>query len=548
MTALVLRLLSVVALILADSGATPPPSSGQAVEPAHAARPLFETSDRCLACHVGVSTVAGEDVSIGFDWRASMMANAARDPYWQAAVRREVMDHPTARSEIEDKCATCHMPMARYEAHLGGARGTVFDNLPVGVAEGRSADLAADGVSCTACHQISPEGLGEPASFTGGFSVDEATPWGERSMWGPFTTDEGRAAIMRSATGFTPREAPHVQSSELCASCHTLYTHALDDQGREAGELPEQVPYLEWRSSAFAAEGRSCQSCHMPVVDDAVPVTGVLGQPRTDVSRHVFRGGNFFVLGMLNRYRDELGVTAMPQELDAAVRRTVEHLQTATASIRLVDVRFEDGVLLADVIVENLAGHKLPTAYPSRRAWIHFTVRDASGRIVFQSGGFEPSGAVRGNAHDEDGSTHEPHYTVIERPDQVQIYESVMVDSRGRITTGLMSGVRYVKDNRLLPRGLTAARAEPDIAVHGAASQDPDFGDGRDGVRYRVPLTQVSGPFTVQAELWYQPIGYRWARTLADYDSFETERFTRYYDAMSKASAIPLARALATAG
>ena len=42
---------------------------------------LFETADRCMACHNGLVTPAGEDVSIGFNWRATMMANAARDPY-----------------------------------------------------------------------------------------------------------------------------------------------------------------------------------------------------------------------------------------------------------------------------------------------------------------------------------------------------------------------------------------------------------------------------------------------------------------------------------
>ena len=44
-----------------------------------------------------MSSAAGEDLSIGFAWRASIMANAARDPYWQAAVRREVYRRDGAR-------------------------------------------------------------------------------------------------------------------------------------------------------------------------------------------------------------------------------------------------------------------------------------------------------------------------------------------------------------------------------------------------------------------------------------------------------------------
>ena len=52
---------------------------------------LFVTAERCMACHNGLVTPAGEDISIGVGWRGSMMANAARDPYWQAAVRRETL-------------------------------------------------------------------------------------------------------------------------------------------------------------------------------------------------------------------------------------------------------------------------------------------------------------------------------------------------------------------------------------------------------------------------------------------------------------------------
>jgi hypothetical protein len=57
---------------------------------------LFVAADTCKACHTNLVTPSGEDVSIFTDWRSSMMANSARDPYWMAAVRREVMDHPTA--------------------------------------------------------------------------------------------------------------------------------------------------------------------------------------------------------------------------------------------------------------------------------------------------------------------------------------------------------------------------------------------------------------------------------------------------------------------
>src|SRR5205823_664155 len=90
----------------------------------------FQTSDRCLACHNGMTTPAGEDISIGVNWRTSMMANAGRDPYWMAGVRRELIDHPAAAELIQDECTICHMPMMRYEARLAGGEGNPFAHLP----------------------------------------------------------------------------------------------------------------------------------------------------------------------------------------------------------------------------------------------------------------------------------------------------------------------------------------------------------------------------------------------------------------------------------
>ena len=148
-----------------------------------------------------------------------MMANSARDPYWHAAVRREVLDHPAAQAAIEDKCSTCHMPMARFDAAAAGGQGEVFANLAPAAPQH---ELAADGVSCTVCHQISAENLGEHASFDGGFAIEAAGD--SRVAFGPHDVDAGRQALMRSAATFKPSAGTHIQRSELCATCHTLFT------------------------------------------------------------------------------------------------------------------------------------------------------------------------------------------------------------------------------------------------------------------------------------------------------------------------------------
>jgi hypothetical protein len=513
---------------------------------AHEAAGLFQSSDNCLACHNNLTTPGGEDVSIGASWRASMMANSSRDPYWQAAVRREILDHPQASAEIEDECSICHMPMATTLARAAGAKGRIFDHLPAGRPDADAVGLLAhDGVSCTVCHQITDRNLGRAESFTGGFVIDPGGT-GPRRMFGPFEIDKGRARLMSSATGFDPAPAAHISQSEVCATCHTLFTHALDRRGQVIGELAEQAMYLEWRHSSFVDEQQSCQSCHMPTVAEDTPIVSVLGEPRAGLSRHTFVGGNFFMLRMLNRYRHELGVVAQPHELELAAVKTVQNLQTATAALSITSADTSGGRLGFEVLVRNLTGHKLPTAYPSRRVWLHVTVRDRDGRAAFESGAIEPTGRIRGNDNDADPKAFEPHYAEVRDPSQVQIYESTMVDGDGAVTTGLLSGARYVKDNRLLPRGFDKSTAEPSIAVHGAAAGDPDFTGGSDRVRFSVDVGQRAGPFDIDVALRFQTISFRWAENLKGYDSFETRRFVSYYESMAGVSSEVLAQAHAT--
>jgi hypothetical protein len=393
------------------------------------------------------------------------------------------------------------------------------------------------------CHQIQKERLGDSSSFNGGFVIDTTTPLGRRPIFGPYDVDRGHTTVMHSSSGFIPTQGDHLRESELCATCHTLYTPTLDSAGRRVGTLPEQMPFLEWRHSAYRTE-RSCQSCHMPLVvanGDSIPITAVQGQPRPDVRRHWFPGANFFVLGMLNRYRAELAVEAFPQELDAATAQTHEVLaQAATVTVKPGPAT--SGRIVADVDVTNLSGHKLPTAYPSRRVWLHVVVRDRSGATVFESGALTPAGRIVGNDNDDDRLRYEPHYREITQPGQVQIYESIMRDPYGAVTTGIVSGIGYLKDSRILPRGFDKMTANPDIAVIGDAARDPAFVGGSARTRYNIDVARAAGPFRIVAELWYQPIGFRWAQNLRLQPAPETDRFVRYYESMSDVSGTVLAR------
>lgn len=280
----------------------------------------------------------------------------------------------------------------------------------------------------------------------------------------------------------------------------------------------------------------------MPKISGPVQIARVLGEARDGARLHSFVGSNFFMLNLLNRYREELNVSALPPELIANAQATVEFLQEEAATLAIEKVAAELGRLQADVVIRNKNGHKLPTAYPSRRVWIRFIVHDHNGRNVFESGALNPDGSIVGNDNDADPAHFEPHYTEIHNADQVQIYESIIGDENGHVTTGLLTGVRYLKDNRLLPDGFDKQTADKDVAVIGDAFNDPGFTGGTHRIRYSAPLGAAAGPFTVDAELWYQPIGFRWANNLKMYNrADEPRRFNIYFDSMKSTTAALLA-------
>ena len=488
---------------------------------------LFAGSGLCAICHTAMTDSAGANVSIDAAWRATMMANAARDPYFQASVRGETMSIPGLQAVIEDTCSKCHTPMARYTVNAAGGKGTLFGDGFLNSNNQQHA-LALDGVSCTLCHQIRDTGLGQPSSYDAGFVIDTSTPASNRPIYGPFPITDAQAAIMKASSGFTPIQGTQIKQAELCATCHTLYTPFVDATGQVVGQFPEQMPYLEWQNSAYNSK-QVCQDCHMPLAQGGVKLSVTGGDPRSPFFQHAFVGGNTYIVNIFRTFGEDLGVTASSDQFDAKIAHMNDYYKTRAATLAWGNMTLNGTKLAADVTIKNLAGHKFPTGFPSRRAWLHVTVRDVDGRVVFESGAVKADGMIVGNVNDADPTKFEPYFSEIASPDQVQIYEAIMGNTDGKVTTTLLRGAGYLKDDRLLPAGFDKAKVVKDIQVVGDAAEAKNFVGGSDTVRYVTDLGAAKGPFTLSAELLYQSIGYRWAQNLKQYNSAETARFLGYY-------------------
>jgi len=486
-----------------------------AAELADFATPLFSGAGNCAFCH---NPWTPEDTRSGAplaaDWRATMMAHSFKDPLWRAVMEAEVQEHPALKSFIENKCQTCHAPLARTEAAANGTN-------QLALADARHSPLAGEGVGCTLCHQIQPKNLGTHTSFTGHYQIGT-----NRLIFGPY--EDVLTMPMRRHVDYTPVHGAHVQDSALCATCHTLFTPIVDAAGKVAGEFPEQVPYLEWRNSDHARAGRHCQDCHMPRVDEAVKVSSRPPwlEPRAPFWKHQFVGGNAFMLGLLADNAKALDANADAHQFKPMIDQARAQLRRA-AQLTVSGER-QGGQLTLRVVVENLSGHKFPTGHPYRRAWLHVRVANAKGRILFESGAVDKSGALSGL---RDG--YAPHHEVITRAEEVQVYQSVMADDAGEVTWSLLRGAAYLKDNRLPPKGFKPDGPDaPLVAVRGGAEGDSNFncqGSGRDTVTYRMPMPDAPAPLTVQVELLYQSVPPEAVARLLKSKAPEARTFTRLY-------------------
>ncbi|HEY4922163.1 MAG TPA: hypothetical protein VII40_18825, partial [Xanthobacteraceae bacterium] len=497
---------------------------------------------------------------------------------------------PFLRAQIDpipfhsnDAAAAKYAALAR-----DGISCTVCHRMALGSAA-RDKVAGAPQNACVAERQalLNPGLKGFAATFTGSFLLEPADV-----MLGPFA--EPKKTSMQHALGVTLEHAPQIKTADVCGSCHVVHLPVL--RGPETlGHVYEQTTFAEWAFGGFrtgeSADGhlplgpgetpQTCQDCHMPSHDakglpaqskiasiqelsnfpqteNALPADEIDLKTRDGFAQHTLVGLNLFFVKMAQQYPDILGLRIHDPMLAAkgidplptTARKLVDQAAERTAAIAIDDVTRNGGSLDARVSVTNKTGHKFPSGVGFRRAFIELDVLDAKGTILWSSGATDQAGVIVDRQGQPiagelwwkpdcsarvapDQRAHQPHYQVVSRDDQAQIYQELAAAPpkngppvcgpaaapSGELTTSFLSICAKVKDNRLLPKGFlpladraaiaAAFSAGPDLAEEAgptAVGDDPDYRvGGGDTLIYRVPLDALkSTPARVTATLYYQ--------------------------------------------
>jgi len=468
-----------------------------------------------------------QQADAAFESAHYFMANSTRDPHWHAVVASELHNYPSLTEEINDTCTRCHAPMANDYAKKEGKSLQIFDSgseedgdLVQGIYSMDSShemfNHAMDGVSCSLCHQIADDGnLGTDEGMSGGWKVNafpEAN-FQDRPAYGQYADpDQG---YMRQQSGYTPVYGAHISSSDTCGSCHNLKTEPVDKNGEPVpgvAHFAEQMVYTEWENSVFDDAGSqptSCQSCHMPKTLQPVPLASAGGNmARPDFAEHTFLGANTVMQDMLKNFKQELGVSSdiSDADFDESIARNRAFLKTS-ALIELENTQLVDDKIEMDVKITNLTGHKLPSGYHSRRAYLHVIVTDADGKLVYENGLIRADGSIVGVSEDASPDSYEKHHDTITSATQVQVYQGITGDASGHQTHSLLAATHFLKDNRLTPAGFDKNTVPEDVAVTGNAATDDDFNNGQDIVTYEIAVTGKA-PYSTLVELRYQPLAF----------------------------------------
>ncbi len=484
----------------------------------------FAASGKCGGCHghdpagIAMVTASGEDINIADDWAGTMMANSAKDPFWRAKVSHEILINPLEQSNIENTCTRCHAPLGRFEAEY-------TNQLPYSIDSMINDSIAMDGVSCSACHQQQDTLFGN--NFSGNLH------YMRKHVYGPFSNIF--VGPMQFFDGFTPSYGAHIDTAALCGACHSLITDTHDLAGNPTGgHYIEQATYHEWKNSIYSASNTKCQNCHIPSINEPIRLATNYPflTPKQPFGKHHLVGGNAFMLKLMKNNMTAISATCQPSNYDTTIARTTRNLRDSTMDMHVIQTARTVDTVFYDVQLQNKAGHKFPSGYPSRIAWVQFVVTDMLGDTLFQSGMLDGNGNIVGR-----DVPFEPHHNVCYTNNDVQIYEMVMGDVNNNVTTVLERADTCLKDNRLVPKGFSTSHPSYDSTLIIGVGNDPDFnysgpteGTGGDVVHYHVFLNGYGGSLNISSSVYYQSVPRAWLQDMFSYSSPEISSFQSMYN------------------
>lgn len=276
------------------------------------------SAETCGACHRAIYD----------EWKISTHARAWLD---DAQFLAEL--DKSAKQGVDWMCMNCHTPVENQLPRLvAGLQDGRLDR-PIYVDNPAfDAKLQKEAITCATCHVRDGVVLG---------------PYGDTKAPHPVKKQDGLLTV------------------EVCTQCHqaqarfdTLGLVCVFGTGAEHAASPQ------------AAEGKTCQSCHMPLVER--PLTN-LGQdfPVRKTRRHWFGGS----------------LIPKKPEFAAELEALRAHYPPGLA-VRPVpppeDIRAGQRVELQVEIENAEAGHYLPTGDPERFLQVEFRVIDEAGAIVAQ--------------------------------------------------------------------------------------------------------------------------------------------------------------------
>jgi lipoprotein NlpI len=386
----------------------------------------FPTAKYCGHCHQEAHT----------QWRESAHSNSNR-PIWYLRNVNLLRDEKGV--EYTRHCEGCHDPIALFAGVLtqGAPAERPYDQ---------------DGITCTVCHSIQKvdtRGTGSYVMGTPAVMVDEDGQ--------PITRPVSDAEILTHLDRHSKAVMKDFyKTSEFCSSCHkaALPKTLNDYKWQRAISL-----YDEWQNSSFAKQSplpfyvkdsvSTCQTCHMQ--REALISTDA-GAKKGQFASHRWLGAN----------------TIIPKYygFDTQAERIVKFLQdnvfnvdlfalehgdvndgskpvVISAPLGLVEYSVAPGEkLVADVVIQNkgIAHSHVPEQRDMYESWVDFTVKDASGKLLSESGFLKPSGDLDERAH---SFTNRLINTKGTLNDLHQVWDNRVVAYNNTIQSGRSQVVRY---------------------------------------------------------------------------------------------------------